>query len=111
MIYVKLERQASGELVSCEATGHADFAVKGEDIVCSAVTVLLRTAVQVLQDSGADISVHAEKRGFLTVKILDVAKSTEMKQMYACVADFVEKGIASVAHEYPASVKLETVIL
>lgn len=36
-----------GEL-RCSASGHAGFAEKGSDIACAAVTILLRTAMQVL---------------------------------------------------------------
>ena len=49
MIEVLLVCGKDGAFKSCNASGHAGFAAKGKDIVCAAVTELLRTAVQVLQ--------------------------------------------------------------
>ena len=40
-----------GEFRRVSASGHASFAARGKDIVCAAETVLLRTALEVLQKS------------------------------------------------------------
>ncbi len=45
MIEVKIQRAPDGLVEHFEATGHAGFARKGKDIVCSAVTAVLFTAV------------------------------------------------------------------
>ena len=45
MIRITMISGEKNEFVSCKAIGHSGFAKQGVDIVCSAVSVLLRTAV------------------------------------------------------------------
>ena len=51
MTAVTLVKAKDGSVLKCKALGHAGFAESGKDIVCSAVTVLMRTAIQVLSDT------------------------------------------------------------
>ncbi|MDE5614650.1 MAG: ribosomal-processing cysteine protease Prp, partial [Treponemataceae bacterium] len=62
MTTVTLVCGKDGAFRSCEAAGHAGFAAKGSDIVCAAVTILLRTAADVL--SGMDGVVIRAKYGW-----------------------------------------------
>lgn len=126
MIRVRLERAKTGEFVSCEAKGHAGFDVRGSDIVCSAVTVLLRTAAEVLSKTGGiNVAFEAEERGSMRF-CLDgkdgVANASDFfvenpeisavtRASLVCAADFLEYGISSVAREYPDNVELDIVIL
>jgi uncharacterized protein len=107
MTSVLLVRGSNGVLWSCRAEGHAEFAAAGSDIVCSAVTVLLRTTMQTLADS-ADILLEADTsvRGtlFFSVRARKPSLETDMRLAYA--GDFLEHGIASLAEEYPDNVEL-----
>lgn len=126
MIRVRLERAKSGEFVSCEAKGHADFDARGSDIVCSAVTVLLRTAAEVLSKTdGINVAFEAKERGSMrfclsgkegAVNASDFSVENpeigaEMRASLVCVANFLEFGISSVAREYPCNVGLDIAIL
>lgn len=111
MICVELERANSGEFISCSAHGHSCLALRGNDIVCSAVTVLLRTAAVVLSKTdGIEVAVEAKERGSMQIKIKNCAEKNELlSATLVCVADFLEAGISSVAKEYSDNVKLKII--
>ena len=95
-----------GCIQSCKAMGHAGFAAKGYDIVCAAVTVLLRTAMQVLdQTDGVTIQADATERGMLSFTVTQAA--LDKTERLICTADFLERGLQSLQSEYPQFVRLQ----
>ena len=92
--------------LACEAKGHALFDQKGRDIVCAAVTVLVRTAAQTLDGrQGVAFEGAAPERGTLSFEARadgDLAKA-ELK----FAADFLKKGFESLAKEFPQNIQLE----
>ncbi|MBP3710214.1 MAG: ribosomal-processing cysteine protease Prp [Treponema sp.] len=108
MISVLLVRNKCGEFCSCSASGHAGFAAIGSDIVCSAVTVLLRTTMQVLSETaGVALTAQTHKRGTLEFGIEKKAVLPELTAKLVYAADFLETGIAALANEYPQHVALK----
>ena len=104
MISVRIERNKEGVLLGCKAEGHAGYAARGSDIVCSAVSVLLRTVLQVAElTDGVSVKSDAGKRGFLDF-INEPGSELEKRLVYA--GDFLETGLKSVAEEYPGYVEL-----
>lgn len=101
MIHVLLELAAGGELLSFEASGHAQCDTKGYDIVCAAVSALLRTTVQALHSVQADI--HAVQRGSLSFRVLRYNETQRGILRYA--AEFLWLGIDCLQHEYPHAVQ------
>lgn len=63
MITVKVCRDKSGNLKGFVATGHAGYAPRGEDIVCSAVSTLTQTAVLGLESIGAPFDLDVRDGG------------------------------------------------
>ena len=105
MTAVTLVRSKTGEFKAFFADGHADFAAKGSDIVCSAVTILLRTALQLLSDTdGITIRADVAKAGRLSVEVTDAAP--ELEQRLICIADFLRTGISALKSDYPQHVSL-----
>lgn len=107
MISVLVERNKKGLLLSCKAKGHACYARKGFDIVCSSVTVIIRTIVKVLESlKGIKLDVDAHKRGYLSfcVNVVELSSEEEQKLVYA--GDFLEIGLKSISDEFPEYVKL-----
>lgn len=105
MISVLLRRGRSGVLLGCKAEGHAGYAAGGSDIVCSAVTVLLRTVLLVAESlDGVSVKSDTGKRGYLDFEIQSdgCAPETERRLVYA--GDFLETGIQSVSEEFPSYV-------
>ena len=99
MIEINAVLDKNGTLKACSACGHAGAGSKGTDIVCSAVSVLLRTAVCVLSDrKGISIRYDAPKPGFLK---LEADYTAEGKNFLDAVGIFLIEGLKSVAQEYP----------
>lgn len=94
------------------ASGHAGFAVKGNDIVCAAVTVLLRTAMQLLSESECvKLTADTAKRGELQFSIIREGTTPETESRIACIRDFLKSGLESLVREYPRNVQLHESIV
>jgi len=91
-------------LKSCKVSGHADLAPKGSDIVCSAVSILVRTTVQVLMDrAGIKINASAKERGVLG---MEIEYAVDKKEFLYAVGEFLIKGLKSISEEYPNHCKV-----
>lgn len=97
-------RAADGSLVSVEAHGHAGAGKPGFDIVCSAVTALIRTTLEVVAEEGLIRSADSAGRGSLAFSVS--APEGESFPLLGYAARFLEKGIRSLSREYPESVRL-----
>ena len=107
MTKILLQRTSSGELLSCSAKGHAGYAGSGSDIVCSAISILMRTVLQVLSELknlNLDVSVKKGDIEF-SVKNYSLSLSDELKAKLKYSGDFLEKGFSSISKEYPEYVK------
>lgn len=108
MISVQLARAKDGSLASCRALGHARFAEKGNDIVCSAVTVLLRTTMQALSETkGVFVRADASERGSLDFDVSAESAPAESRAALVYAGRFLEAGLASLVREYPRNVELK----
>lgn len=109
MTTVTLVCGKDGAFRSCEAAGHAGFAAKGSDIVCAAVTILLRTAADVL--SGMDgVVVRTDTAGRGELAFAVVRAAAEKTERLVCTADFLERGLRSLQSEYPQFVRLQKIV-
>lgn len=110
MINVLLKRSKTGMLLSCHAKGHAGYAKSGLDIVCSAVTVLIRTTMQVLSDSdGVILKTDVLEKGNISFQVTAEGLNKEQNAVLVYAGNFLEKGIASLQKEYPEYVELNRV--
>ena len=108
MISVLLTCGKDGTLASCRAQGHAYFAEKGGDIVCSAVTVLLRTTMQALSETeGIFVRADASERGSLDFDVSAESAPAESRAALVYAGRFLEAGLASLVREYPLNVELK----
>jgi len=99
LIEIEAVFDSDGVLRACKASGHAGVGKIGNDIVCSAVTVLIRTAFNVLTDkSGITIRGGAPERGQVW---LEADYETEGRDFLFAVGVFLKEGLKSVADEYP----------
>ena len=115
MTRVQLWRNKAAHSFSCKAAGHAGFASKGSDIVCAAETILLRTAMRVLEESGMCFSANETKRGFLEFMASvpsgsAVDSESALVERLFCVADFLATGLKSLEVEYPLHIAVEELI-
>ena len=105
MTHICLVCGADGLFRSCSATGHSGFAVAGSDIVCAAVSVLLRTTLQVLTEHfGAAVKTDFSSRGKLAFYVEDISGKEYCRLIYA--AEFLRNGFRSLQEEYPEYISL-----
>lgn len=105
MTSVLIERDENGVPVSCKAEGHAGYAKRGSDIVCSAVTVLIRTALHVISElPDVKLEVDASERGRINFRVLSFPSGSEEKLKVA--GDFLAVGLGSIAEDYPDNLEL-----
>ncbi|GAF36033.1 ribosomal-processing cysteine protease Prp [Lentilactobacillus farraginis] len=97
-----------GHVAGFTITGHADAGEYGQDIVCSAVSVLSITTVNGLQEVvGLDVDVDSDEKngGYLSVEIPVTTNSTKQLQSDAVLKTF-ENGMADIATSYSQYIKL-----
>jgi uncharacterized protein YsxB (DUF464 family) len=105
LIEIEAVLDESGVLRSCRASGHARAERKGADIICAAVSVLMRTAVSVLSGrKGIVIRYDAPEEGLL---FLEADYTAEGREFLYAAGLFLTEGLASVAEEYPQYCNLE----
>ncbi len=103
---IKIQLVKGRSLLACKAEGHALFDKKGQDIVCAAVTVLLRTAAQTLEKRpGVSFSGEEPVKGRLAFEAKADRDSAAAELKFA--ADFLQKGFESLVKEFPQNVQLE----
>ena len=104
MIEIEAVLDEDRVLRSCKACGHAEAGKTGTDIVCAAISVLLRTALSVLAGrNGITVRGGAPEKGQLW---LETEYNAEGKEFLFACGEFLIDGIKSVAQEYPKNCKL-----
>lgn len=88
--------------------GHASFSEKGKDIVCSAVSILVYTLLNMLKDEESDKRLKLKREivrdGYFCVEIepFDFSKNRTKG-----IIDTVVMGLSLLNQEYPENVRLE----
>ncbi len=110
MINVFLAYKKDGYLKGFEILGHANYKPYGEDIVCSAVSILSYTAIRSLIEV---VKVPEEKiqyskdddTGFLKLEIKNI--SNDKNKEAELIMRTFEVGIKSIIESYPKYITLE----
>ena len=96
--------EGDGTLRACRASGHSKTGKAGADIVCAAVSVLMRTALNVLSDKkGITVRGGAPANGQMW---LEAEYNAEGKDFLFAAGLFLMEGLWSVAQEYPKNCKI-----
>jgi uncharacterized protein YsxB (DUF464 family) len=99
VIEVDMAFDGAGLLRSCRVRGHAGAGKAGGDVVCAAVSVLVRGALRSLSGRrGIEVRGAAPERGFLW---METACTAEGKEFLSATGVFLAEGLKSVAEEYP----------
>ncbi|MDR3312411.1 MAG: ribosomal-processing cysteine protease Prp [Spirochaetaceae bacterium] len=110
MIAVQLARRADGQFVSCAASGHALTAPAGSDILCAAVTVLLRTTANALSlTEGLDVRILVPKRGALSFSVClrgGAENQRDREAQLRFVWNLLHAGFQALQAEYPLNISL-----
>ena len=111
MTEVELSSGRDGTLKKFKANGHADFSRKGTDIVCSAVTILARTALQTLsQYEDVELSTGNTVRGKIEFSVHKKSVNPELDIRLKTVSDFLKNGFTSLSEEFPENVKVNLIL-
>lgn len=89
-----------------QAKGHALFAPSGKNIVCSAVSALLRSFVRVLQahkECKTEIDIKAD--GYLSVTI----NQCKQKKWLSGISEIILTGLIEIENDYPTECRLELI--
>jgi uncharacterized protein YsxB (DUF464 family) len=104
LINIEAILDKNGVLRECKACGHSKAGKPGSDIVCAAVSVLMRTALSVLSGKqGITVRGGAPERGFLW---LEAEYTAEGKDFLFAAGVFLIEGLRSIAQEFPKNCKL-----
>lgn len=111
MIKIKVFKDNSNLIKRYTILGHANYRPSGEDIVCSAVSILgytvLRSLVEVCGIDEKEISYKVdEKTGYLDVTLPNVLSDSVLKDTQVLLNAFVV-GVKSLIESYPKYVTLE----
>jgi len=106
VIRLSLRLQADGCLRSFSASGHAGSGPRGRDVVCAAVTVLLRTAARLLS-AQPDLRVSGQEpaEGYLRLALEPPAPAR--REWVRGVTDTLVAGLRDLDQEFPGRLKLE----
>ncbi len=100
MIRVIIRLRANGELWSVDVAGHAGQAASGNDIVCAAVTALVRSSARLLEhDRRYVVEGGASEPGRLRFTVKRSASGAET--YLRGVGDLLVLGLSDIAREYP----------
>jgi hypothetical protein len=106
VIRLSLRLQAGGCLRSFSATGHAGAGPRGRDLVCAAVTVLLRTAARLLS-SQPDLQVSGESPQEGVMRLVLEAPPEARREWVRGVTATLVAGLTDLDREFPGRLKLE----
>ena len=111
MIEIELFSDSSQNIKKYKIKGHANFASYGEDIVCSAVSVLSQTVimglVEILElDENKIFYKIDENTGYLEVELKNIKNEELLKETQILLKTF-KIGIESIEENYPRNVNIE----
>jgi uncharacterized protein YsxB (DUF464 family) len=102
VIEIRAALDGGGLLRSCAISGHAGAGKRGTDIVCAAVSVLARTALQTLSArEGIELRGEAPERGIFRLEAEVSPENREARDFLAGAGAFLLEGLSSVARDYP----------
>ena len=102
--YVEFDQPTGARVRRLEVFGHADYAPRGQDIVCAGASMLMETLVYVLADCDeAECCAYNEPTGpRVSVKLTGSIFPTDLTAM-----EFEKTGLALLAERYPENIHYE----
>ena len=105
MINIEIKQDERGCIRKCDAKGHSLLDTKGSDVLCAAVTILLRTVSRVLYvDKGIGFKGNPPETGEMGF-ILKWIPESKVNRMQG-ISDFLVRGLKDLEAEYPGRLKV-----
>jgi hypothetical protein len=105
MIRVSVSLSDEGVIGSLVVEGHAGFALKGTDIVCSAFTILLRTFARSVEASSG-VTWEARDAGPGRFQLAVTAVMPTAAEQYRGWCEFFLRGLGDLSGEQPQQVQI-----
>lgn len=100
MIELKVNLYKDGSLKGFQASGHAGSGKKGEDTLCAAVTILLRTSARLISGEKAlETRGEAPRPGEMTFFLISMP--AEYREWVKGITDFLLGGLLDLKDEFP----------
>lgn len=101
MIRIEIKREPDNRITAIRASGHAEYAEYGYDIVCAAVTAVITTAMAALEDLLQIKHRRILQDGDVGFILDDQVKlSPEASQRCKLVLDTCELGLRQIEYSY-----------
>ena len=103
MTNIKLYARKGGDIFGMQVKGHAGFGVRGTDVVCASVSILVINTINSIQKLTSDKcneKVNARKATIDFEIDGDVSKESKL------LLDSMKLGLDNIAAEYPGNVKI-----
>ncbi len=103
MVKIRLVSTEENLFSYFESSGHAGMSENGKDIVCSAITILLKTAILTLlsaeeKSDSLKLKINTEDRGYLSAKVESFSEDDQDRLKY--LLEFLILGLSSIKAEY-----------
>ena len=106
MIKVKIVKGSLGHVTEFTVEGHSGYSIHGEDIVCSAVSVLAQTALIGLQDVVGIEATYEIKDGYLKCQMPFVKEKEKMIKANA-ILDTMVLGLNNIKKNYSSFIQMD----
>ena len=100
MITARLFQNSGNKYWGFEIEGHAGYAEEGEDIICSAVSVLALNTANSIEALTNVKPICTMKDGFLSCKILAMRESKQNFSDVSLLLDSLALGLRSISESY-----------
>ena len=90
----------SQEKAGISIRGHANYAERGKDIVCAAVSALVQTMIQSIEELTADEIQYSMSPGTVDIKFGNLSEQAQL-----LVGSFF-CGVRQIAEDYPENVRV-----
>jgi uncharacterized protein YsxB (DUF464 family) len=104
LITIHLQKTAHS-ITEVTVSGHGD-GIKGEDIVCSAVSALAQTALSGLLHYGKEDVISRMRKGEMLIRVKENA-SKEHREAFNIILSTLYLGLENIRRNYPERVSLE----
>lgn len=102
MIIAQLFQNSSQQYYGFQIKGHADYAEEGQDIICSAVSVLALNTINSIEALTAVQPVCEMKDGYLTCRVLELQTAGNEYPAVSLLLDSLALGLKSIVESYGA---------
>jgi uncharacterized protein len=97
---INISVKSSEDTIELNAQGHANAAPKGEDVVCAAATILIRTLAKTLEAAVPDMVKADIKNGKASISV------TGYDPVAAVAIETVCTGFRLLQEQYPEHIKI-----